>query len=121
MKVPRQLTPRKLTPRQLIHVNLHWDQLSHLNFNLATIDLPTIDPSYFSSSKIELSSFFEKLFFAQNCRKRIISPLLDFCHTKNVTKMLTKIEKLFFKLFDTKKTADKIVDKKSIFIHLRIV
>ena len=34
-------------PRQLIHVNLHWDKLSHLNPNLATIDPATPDLSYF--------------------------------------------------------------------------
>ena len=60
---PRQLSPRQLSPRQLIHVNLNWDQLSHLNLNLATIDSLTIDPSYFSSSKIEIDITFSKNHF----------------------------------------------------------
>ena len=46
------IDPPKIEPRQLIHVNLHWDQLSHFNLNLATIDPLIIDLSYFSSSKI---------------------------------------------------------------------
>ena len=44
-------------------MNLHWDQLSHLNLNLATIDPPTIDPSNFSSSKIEIEITFSKNYF----------------------------------------------------------
>ena len=37
---PRQLSPQRLSPRHSIHVNLHWNQLSHLNLNLEKIDRP---------------------------------------------------------------------------------
>ena len=37
-----------------------------------------------------------ELFLAQNCLKRIMSPLLDFGHQKKLTKKLTKKSKNYF-------------------------
>ena len=86
--IPQQLNSRQFIPRQLIHVNLHWDQLSHLNLNLATIDPPTINPSYVS------------LFRTKKCCSEFSEthnePTFRFFTPKNADKKFGKKSKIIF-------------------------
>ena len=60
---PPTIDPRQLSPRQLIYVNLHWDQLSHLNLNLATIDPRQLILYIFPVQKLRLTSYCRKISF----------------------------------------------------------